>query len=78
MPKITLTITEAEYREAWIQARYKHVHGRYPEASIILESAFALWRKYEVKGPAREELEKLYREAHPGSKAVQPELAKAE
>lgn len=70
---ITYALSDEEFREVWIYARYKHVGGRHPESAMMKMLAFDLMRKYRVPDEAKAKLEKLFYEELRGAKAVQPE-----
>lgn len=71
--RISLVLSDDEFREVWINARHRHFVGKNPEGNALAVSAFGYFKKYPIPEKDRALLEAEYRETFKGSKAVQLE-----
>ncbi len=63
--RISVTLTEDEYRELWIAARHRHIGGRYPVQTSVLQFAFGYMAKYPIDQDVKDKLSKRYEEEGP-------------
>ena len=75
--RTSVSLTDEEHRELWIAAQHRHIAGRAMIQTALVQFAFAYLAKYPLTDERRAELEKRYREAFPGARAVQPDAVES-